>query len=167
MKRNKLHLFLDLLLLLAFLLATAPQLTGLTIHEWLSLGLAAAVVTHLLLNWNWLVQVTRRFFGKVSWSARANYTLNALLFIAFTVIITTGILISEAVVPFLGMSIVRDRLWINIHHTASDLAVLLIGLHVALHWRWIYNTTRRLFGGPRRAPVVATPLQSTAKEVQS
>lgn len=164
MQRNNIHLLLDLLLLLAFLLATAPQLTGITIHEWLSLGLAVALMTHLLLNWNWIFQVTRRFFGKLSWAVRVNYLLNSLLFIAFTVIITTGLLISEAVLPLFGISIARDRLWLSIHHTASDLAVLLIGLHVALHWRWIVKNTRRLLG-QRRSSAGAKALQPTSKEV--
>ncbi|PDW01564.1 DUF4405 domain-containing protein [Candidatus Viridilinea mediisalina] len=166
MQRNKTRLLLDLVLLLAFLLATAPELTGITIHEWLSLGLAAAILTHLLLNWSWILQVMRRFFGKVSWKARINYILNSLLFIVFTIIITTGILISEAVLPLFGLSIPRDRLWLSIHHTMSDVAVLLIGLHVALHWRWIVNTAQRIFG-QRRALTGAKTLQPTSKEVSS
>lgn len=165
MRRTTLNLLFDGLIFLAFLLATAPQLTGLAIHEWLSLAFGAAIISHLLLHWSWIVQVTRRFFGKLSWSARLNYLLNSLLFIAFTLIIVTGLLISEVALPFLGLSLTRDRLWLNIHHTASDAAVLLIGLHVALHWRWIVSTTRRLFSH-RAQPAAGLTPSVTHGEVQ-
>lgn len=147
--RTMVNLAVDIGIFVAFLAATAPRLTGLAIHEWLSLAFGAAILTHLLLHWSWIVGVTRRFFGKVAWSARLNYVLNTLLFIAMTTVIVTGILISEVALPFIGISLERDRLWGSLHRLASDATVLLIGLHVALHWRWIVNATRRLFS--RRA----------------
>jgi hypothetical protein len=134
----------------AFLVATAPRLSGLAIHEWLSIAFGAAIVTHLLLHWTWIVQVARRFFGKISWMARLNYILNSLLFIAMTVVIVTGLLISEEALPLFGIRFAHDALWLQLHRQATDLTVLIIGLHVALHWRWIVNTTRRLF--TRKAP---------------
>jgi hypothetical protein len=159
--RTTVNLLLDSAIFVAFLIATSPRLSGLAIHEWLSLALGAAIVTHLLLHWSWIVQVTRRFFGKVTWSARVNYILNTLLFISFTVIIVTGLLISEVALPLLGISLEGDRLWQTIHRLASDATVILAGLHVALHWRWIVNATKRLFtrrqrpGAPQIAPAQA------------
>jgi hypothetical protein len=165
LRRTTLNLLFDGLIFSVFLFTTAPQLTGLAIHEWLSLAFGAAIISHLLLHWSWIVQVARRFFGKLSWGARLNYLLNSLLFIAFTLIIVTGLLISEVALPFFGFSLVHDRLWLNIHHTASDAAVLLIGLHIALHWRWIVNTTRRLFSRRAQPAAELTP-STTPSEVQ-
>lgn len=158
MRRTTLNLLFDGLILIAFLVATAPRLSGLAIHEWLSLALGAAIVAHLLLHWNWIVQLTRRFFGKVSRDARINYLLNSLIFMVFTVVLATGLLISEVALPLFGLSLARDRLWLNLHHTASDALVLLIGLHMAMHWRWIVSTTRRLVS--RRTQPAATALAS-------
>ena len=79
---------------MAALLAPALFLTGLTIHEWLGIGLGLAVIVHLLLHWSWIVQVTKRFFGRTTWTSRINYALNILFFIALTVFIFTGLLIS-------------------------------------------------------------------------
>jgi cytochrome b561 len=83
-----------------------------------------------------------------------NYLLNALLFVAFTAIIFTGVMISEIAMPLLGLQLEGDGLWRQVHRLATDAAVILTGLHVALHWRWIASTTRRLLARvtPRRSP---------------
>src|SRR4051812_24151582 len=100
--RNTLNLFVDIAIFLAFLVAMAPHFSGIAVHEWLSIAFGAAIVTHLLLHWQWIAEVTRRFFGKAQWSARANYVLNALLFVDVTVVIFTGLMISESVLPLFG-----------------------------------------------------------------
>ena len=128
----------------------APRFSGIAIHEWLSIAFGAAVITHLLLHWSWLVEVTRRFFGKVQWSARANYILNALLFVDLTVIIFTGLLISREALPLFNIQTSHGGTWGMLHRLSADLFPFVMGLHVALHWRWIVNTSKRLVS--RRRP---------------
>lgn len=160
--RSTINLLLDMVLFVGFLAATAPRLTGLAIHEWLSLALGATLLTHLLLHWNWIVGVARRMFGKVGWNARLNYGLNLLLFIAFTVVIFTGLMMSEEALPLLGITLARDHQWSELHHTASNLSVFLIGLHLALHWRWIVSATRRLISRRTSAPRLQPAPQTEA-----
>ncbi len=159
-RRTLTNLALDGALFVAFLIATAPRLTGIAIHEWLGIALGAAVVTHLVIHWSWIVGVTRRFFNRTSGSARLNYALNTLLFIIFTTIIFTGLMISETALPWIGIRFEQDRFWTQLHHLASDAAVFLIGVHVALHWRWIVNVTRRLLArfSPKAAALNAVPV---------
>src|SRR6185437_1991289 len=45
--------WLDLVLLLTFALHQEPETTGLWGHEWISIGLAALLFLHLLVNWRW------------------------------------------------------------------------------------------------------------------
>ena len=66
--RTKFNLMVDILIFGAFLAAGAPRFTGMAIHEWLGIAFGAAIVTHLLLHWQWLVQVTKRFFGRLPWA---------------------------------------------------------------------------------------------------
>jgi hypothetical protein len=61
----KTNLTLDIIIFTAFLVVSNPSLTGLTVHEWLTLAFAAAIVTHLLFHWNWLVTMTKQFFKKL------------------------------------------------------------------------------------------------------
>lgn len=140
---TKVNYLIDLLIFIAFLVAMDPRLTGIAIHEWLSIAFGAAIIIHLLLHWKWLVATTSRFFRKVARQARLNYILNALFFIDMTLIIFTGIMISEAALPLLGIRFDPNFLWRRLHSMTADAGVFILGLHVALHWKWIVNTTKR------------------------
>jgi hypothetical protein len=90
---------------------------------------------------------TRRFFGKLARQSRINYVLNTALLIAFTLIIFSGILISEEILPLIGLQGVQSGMWKWLHTTASEMVALLVGLHIALHWRWIVDASKKyLFG---------------------
>ena len=148
--RKAVNYLLDIAIFVAFLVALNPHLTGMAIHEWLSIAFGGAIITHLLLHWQWIVAVTRRFLGNVTWESRLNYLVNLLFFIDMTIIILTGILISEAALPLLGFSFQNGHGWVMLHKSAADLALPVLGLHVALHWRWIVNTTKRYLVDPWR-----------------
>ncbi|KPV52249.1 hypothetical protein SE17_16620 [Kouleothrix aurantiaca] len=163
--RNKTNLLVDIAIFVAFLVAMAPRFSGVAVHEWLGIAFGAAIVTHLLLHWQWLVEVTRRFFSKAAPSARVNYVLNALLFIDVTLIIFSGLLISRAALPALGLTVAIGGSWRGIHETTANLFLPLIGLHVALHWQWIANMFKRFVFAPlagRRAPQLAASSQKEA-----
>lgn len=149
----KVNYLVDLAIFIAFLLALDPRSTGMAIHEWLGLAFGASIVTHLLLHWKWLVASTRRLFGKLPWSTRVNYVLNALLFVAMTIIILSGIMMSEVALPALGIQLQGGGAWHPLHALASDAALYLLALHVALHWKWILGTTKRYVTGPLIAPI--------------
>ena len=153
--RNKLNLLIDLAIFAAFLVAMAPRFSGIAVHEWLSIAFGAAIVAHLLLHWQWIVQITRRLFSSANGSARINYVLNLLLFIDITVVIFTGIMISEAALPQLGLSVAGSFAWRRLHDTSANLSLILLGLHIALHWQWIVSMVRRFILTPllpRRHP---------------
>jgi hypothetical protein len=164
---TKTNLWVDIAIFVAIMLALAPLLTGIAIHEWLSIALAVAVVVHLLLHWQWIVAVIGRFFSRLPGEARLNFFLNVALFICFTVVTFTGLMISESALPLFGIPASRDFVWRALHSLSANLTVLTLGLHVALHWKWIFSAARRYLlnpilslGGktkhqPRPAPVPA------------
>ena len=131
-----------------FLLATDPHATGQTIHEWLGLAFGAGIITHLLLHWKWIVNVVRRFFSKLPGQVRINALLNSLLFIAMTLIIFSGIMISKVVLSTFGLSGSHDAIWRWLHTSATNVTLIIVGLHMALHWKWIVSTIKRYTGQP-------------------
>lgn len=156
----------DLAIFVAFLVAMDPRSTGIAIHEWLSIAFGAAIITHLLLHWSWLVGITRRFFGRITGEARLNYLLNLLFFIDMTIIMFTGILISESALPALGLSVAHSFAWRRLHDLSANLALPILGLHLALHWRWLVNTTKSYFRkGQLPQPVAAMSEPAVQKGV--
>ncbi len=165
--RNTVNLIVDSVIFIAFLVAMAPRFSGLAIHEWLGIAFGAGIITHLLLHWQWLVEVTKRFFGKAQWSARINYILNTLLFVDVTIIIFTGLMISESALPQLGITLARSGSWRMLHTLSANLFLVLTGLHIALHWQWIVGMVKRLFSASRRAPKLSGAARHTKQELSS
>lgn len=140
------NLILDTGLLGALLIGLSPEATGLAIHEWLGISFGGAISLHLLLHWQWVVQVTKRFFGRLVGQARLNYLLNSILFMDVALIIFSGVMISEVAIPGLGVG--SRGLWLDLHEAAADASLALVGLHLALHWKWILNAGKRYFVNP-------------------
>jgi hypothetical membrane protein len=146
--QTKAKWLLDIAIFIGFLIAMDPRSTGIAVHEWFTLAALLTVLIHLLLNWDWIVQVTRRFIGKVSGRARVNYILNWLLFIDGILLMLSGILISQSVVPTLGFSLPEGFAWRNLHNLSANFGLILLGLHTALHWPWIVNAFKKYIAQP-------------------
>ncbi len=138
--QTKVKLWMDILIFAAFLVTMEPHTSGLAIHEWLSLSLLAAITIHLLLSWDWITQITRRFLGKLGTQNRLNYILNWLLFIDGTLLMVSGVMISEVAMPFLGIHLPLGFAWRRLHDLSANIVLLLLGVHTALHWGWIVKT---------------------------
>ncbi len=141
--QTKSKLWVDILIFVAFLVTMDPHSSGLAIHEWLSLSMLAAMTVHLLLNWDWIIQITSRFLGKLGGLNRVNYILNWLLFVDGTLIMISGIMISESALPLLGIHLPQGFGWRRLHDMSANLFLLMLGIHTALHWSWIANTFNR------------------------
>ena len=141
--QNKTKLLVDVSAFIGFLILMDPRSTGIAIHEWLGLAGIGAIFTHLLLNWNWIVGITRRFLKKIPGRTRFSYVLNLILFIDMTLIMFSGIMISENALPALGITLARSFLWRSVHSATTNLFVAILGLHLALHWSWLVNSIKR------------------------
>ncbi len=162
-RTNIIKLVLDVCAFIGFLLALDPRSTGIAIHEWLTIAGTAAIVLHLLLNWNWIVGITRKFFKKMTFKARLNYILNWLFFIDGVVVMLTGIMISEVVLPTFGIQLPEGFAWRQWHSLSADLSVFILALHTALNWDWVVGVFKRCIFKPRTKKT-AEPQQS---EVQA
>jgi hypothetical protein len=74
-QRTTFLLWFDSLLLVLFLLAMTPGLTGLAIHEIAGVVFAIFFVVHILLSWQWIKASARKLLAKGAWRIRVNYSL--------------------------------------------------------------------------------------------
>lgn len=84
MSKTKINLLVDTALFLIFLMVYQEKATGNAVHEWLGVGIAAVIMVHILLHWDWVVNITRRFFQKIKSEPRINYIVNTAIFIGFS-----------------------------------------------------------------------------------
>ena len=166
-KQNKNRLWLDLGTFITLLLVSAPRTTGDTIHEWLALALGGAIIVHLLFNWTWIVEITSRLLTKGAKNSWVNYFLNWALFLSGIMTILSGLMISRSVVPFFGLLLPQSGSWRQLHELSTNIIMIQMGLHVALHWNWIVNMFKHM-SAPRVFPRVASPaIPIQRKDVQA
>ena len=146
--QTKSKLWVDILIFVIFLVTMEPGLSRLTIHEWLSLSMIVGMLVHLLINWDWIIEITRRFLGRLGGQTRINYILNWLLFIDGTLLMVSGLMISEVAMPALGLKFQIGDGWSKLHDLSANTVLILLGLHTALHWNWIVNTVTRYIINP-------------------
>jgi hypothetical protein len=142
--------WLDLMIALAILALSTVPLTGIVVHEWLGVIVVVPLVTHLLLNWKWIAATTRRFFRRMGASARIRFLLDWLLFVFMTIVIFTGVMISESLLPSLGLRPGFGPFWRALHSWSATALVVIVALHLALNWPWISRALRRRVLGPTR-----------------
>lgn len=157
--RNKLNLFLDIALTAIFVVDMEESFTGLNLHELLGLFFAALLVVHIILHWDWIVSITRTFFRKVFHESRLNYVLNVALFVDVVIMTITGIIISRTIGLSIPLSDNADILMETAHVVTAQLSLILTGLHVALHWKWILAHLKKyVFVFKRLTVSVRTPV---------
>jgi hypothetical protein len=138
------RLGIDAALTVAFLLAYKPAVTGLGLHEWLSVGLATIGLFHVALNWDWVVHTAKRFVARLMKMSAANLVVDGLLFAATVMVVLSGLMISRVIGPAVGLTPSPAPLWYLMHALSAEAAVALFALHAALHWKWILKAVTGL-----------------------
>ena len=125
--------------------------TGLTFHEWLAVLTIMLVMIHLLFSWAWIAVSSRRLASGNATRTRVNYFLNFCLFTSVIVVMLSGLMISEVVLPALGFKPpAADAPWRFIHNKVSDFVLILAGLHLAINWDWSVAMARKYLKVGRR-----------------
>jgi len=145
---NRTNLLIDLGIFAVFLVVANPNLTGLALHEWLGVALAGTLIVHLLLHWRWIVTVTQHLFRPLLHDSRLQYMVDLLLFISFTTVMMSGLMISRIVLPFLGIALTRNPAWLPLHDLSANTTLALIAVHTALHWDWVVKTFKHYLIDP-------------------
>ncbi len=159
-RHTKIDFWLDLALLISFVVDYSFSFTGLTVHEWTGVGLGASLLVHVTLHWDWVLRTTKKLFTTPAGREKLRWVVDLLLLGAMSLCVLSGIMISRSAMSALGWETNRDGFWTGLHTTAADICVALVGVHVALSWRWVLTVGRRLVGkgSPTTSPSTASAL---------
>jgi len=142
------NFWIDIALFLMFIVDMNTHLTGMAVHEWLGIVFGGSLIYHIFVHWNWISNSTRKLFGKLPTVQRIRYIVDLTLFGMMTIVVASGILISRDALPTLGITLNSSRYWSMLHHTTSNLVIVLVGLHLALSWSWITTAWTRYIWAP-------------------
>lgn len=134
MARRKLILFIDCALAGLLILLYSPIFTSLTWHEMLGVFFLLPLFTHLLLSWSWISQSIRRFLTRNNLRNRINFLLNLSLFFSCITGLASGIIISQRLLPSIGINTLNDSKWRSLHNQSSAAIAVIVSLHIAINW---------------------------------
>lgn len=120
MKRS--HALFDIAVLAVYLLAANPALTGIPLHEFLGLGAFIMVAAHVVESGEGLGGR-----GRVG-----QLVLNAVLFLALAVCVVSGVMVSGAALPSLGLYATGYSFWDPLHAVAAKVLLAALIVHVVV-----------------------------------
>ena len=139
--KNLLKIIFDVVMILLFALLYDTSASGVAFHEIGGLVIFGFFLTHVLYNKKWVAQVTKRLFGKgLNARSRILYLLNVLLLVSFLLTGLSGIRISHVV--FTGLEKAGD-VWLRLHIASALAALLLVAVHLGLHWKFILGVLKK------------------------
>ena len=134
MNKNMLKMILDIVMIIALTLLYNSHVFTMGFHEIAGLGLFGLFVVHCLLNRKWIAAVSTRLFSKtLAAKLWAGYIVNILLSVTFVLIIISGIATSQVLFPYGA----HNSIWRGIHHFFSAISIVLVGIHLGLHWSFV------------------------------
>ncbi|MDR2109497.1 MAG: DUF4405 domain-containing protein [Coriobacteriales bacterium] len=130
--RNR--LIVDILAAVVYLIAANPAVTGLAVHEWVSVGLVVVFVIHCALSGDVIIATIRKRLGA---GAVLNLILDAVTLVVFMVVTVSGLMVSRFLLPLLGFVAPGYFFWNPLHSISAKVLLALLLVHVVAHWRWL------------------------------
>lgn len=148
---------LDSLMLGVILIEFAYGLTGSTIHELLGLSILGLFVVHGGWNWAWFRNLFR---GRYQGMRSVSLAVNALLLFSTLVMMVSGIVNADLLFRVTGVEL--DWIPREIHTASANWFLILMAVHLGLHWRLVMNEAVRLVGLGKPSLVRRTVLGALA-----
>lgn len=142
MSTTKKNLVIDVIALVVYLVVATPALTGIVVHEWLSIGLFLAFLFHTAMHADWAVEALRNL-KLATWSTRGNLVLGVAILLAFVVVMVSGLGISGALLQTFGLYAEGYFFWDPLHAIAAKVLLALLLLHVVVHAKWLYHCLKK------------------------
>lgn len=126
------------------------------IHTWISLGMIAVALIHLVLHWKWVGTTTKRLLHSLrerksatNSGSKKNILVDVVLALAFILCAISGVylfLVPE-VKGDLGVDpmILFSRTgWDNLHTWSSIAFISAALIHFTIHWGWVIKVAKKM-----------------------
>ncbi len=137
---SKRKLLFDATVLVFYLLAANPTVTGIPLHEWVGLGAVVVLVAHCASSVELLPSLLRPGAKRAVRVGRV--VLDAALLVAVALCAVSGIMVSGDVLPALGLYAEGYYFWDPLHAFAAKALLALILVHLAIHARMVWVAVR-------------------------
>ena len=113
------------------------------LHEILGVAMAAAIVVHVVINRRRFASLLKNFTPRKFVNTATNF---ALTICAATTLITGVVMSNYLFADFVSFELRRNMTIHQLHVATPYLLLILIGVHIGLHWRELRQRILNLFG---------------------
>lgn len=139
-KLFKIKIILDIIMVFVLVLLYNKRVISMSFHEIGGLCIFGLFIIHNVLNGKWIINMTKKLFKSGTGAkAKIQWIVNLLLFISFTAIIVTGLMIAKTL-PFRINGFNGAQKW---HYFAAALSIILMGIHLGLHWNLFHGLFKK------------------------
>ncbi|WP_165054047.1 MULTISPECIES: DUF4405 domain-containing protein [unclassified Adlercreutzia] len=124
-------LIVDAIVLLAYAIVSLPQITGVSVHEWLGLGVLVLLLAHVVQHVDWAVDAARSLRDDVAVARHGRLALDVLLMMALAACVVSGLMVSGAVLPAFGLYVGGYYFWNPLHAASAKVLFALLLVHMA------------------------------------
>ncbi|WP_172136251.1 DUF4405 domain-containing protein [Adlercreutzia sp. ZJ473] len=135
-------LTVDAVVLVAYVIVANPAVTGIALHEWLGFGALAAIIVHVAMHFDYLVETARSSACRRG-VRLAKLALDATLVIVLMLCCASGLMVSGAVLPAFGLYAEGYYFWDPLHAVSAKLLLALLLVHVAANGRVVVAGLKR------------------------
>jgi len=124
------------------------------IHTWSGVAMIMAALIHILIHWGWITGTIKRTWQVIlkkrkGFGKRLSYNiiLDVVIGLSFLICAISGVYFLYFVEsgPVSNVILFNKITWDRIHTWSGVLMTITAILHIALHWNWIINITRKMF----------------------
>jgi hypothetical protein len=146
---KKIKIIIDIAMTIIFVLLMKVNFIEIALHELFGLGVFFLFIVHKLVNYKWIIGICKGF-KKSTQKAKLMLVLDIILFIFVSIIIVSGVLISQTIL--LEIKATNLEFWSNIHHISAYLSLILLSIHIGLHWQMLMNIFAKMIGFKEKKP---------------
>ncbi|MBR3722424.1 MAG: DUF4405 domain-containing protein [Selenomonadaceae bacterium] len=130
--RNLLNILMFAIFLLTISFHHLPKM----LHEVLGILLLIAVLVHLYLNRKWFLSIKK---GRRTTSRNISDFVDFTLLVLMIIVIVTGVFMSNYLFKgMFGIELARNITVHQLHVSLSYLMLILLGIHLGLHWEGLW-----------------------------
>jgi hypothetical protein len=134
------RLAIDIVALVIYLVAANPALTGLLVHEWISLGIIIVFIIHCAVNFDWIVDTVKKHKPNTH---TMNLVLDIALLVVFLVVTVSGLMVSRHILPLFGLVAPGYFFWSPLHSISAKILLALLVVHIVVHFKWFTLLIKR------------------------
>lgn len=123
----------DVMLLAFYLVIANPATTGMPLHEYLGVGVFVLMVAHVVMS-------DEGLGGRGRWTQRV---LNGVLLAALAFCVVSGIMVSGALLPSLGLYATGYYFWDPVHALSAKVLLAALLVHIVLRIPVVMSVFRR------------------------